>query len=121
MAYMNQTKKAEIAPKVKKILQKYGMKGSLAVRNYSTLVLNIKSGPLDLVTGENTKWGYTQVNQYWLETNYQGKELAFLREVKEAMNDGNHDNSRAEIDYFDVGWYVNINAGQYGKPYQKVA
>ena len=121
MAYMNQTKKAAIAPKVKSILKKYGMKGSLAVRNYSTLVLNLKEGPLDLVTGENTKWGYSQINQYWLESNWQGKELAFLKEIKNAMNDGNHDNSNAMIDYFDVGWYISINAGQHGKPYKKVA
>lgn len=121
MAYMSQSKKAAIAPKVKAILKKYGMKGSLAVRNYSTLVLNLKSGPLDLVTGENTKWGYSQINQYWLESHWQGKELKFLQEVKAAMNDGNHDNSDSMVDYFDVGWYININAGQWDKPYQKVA
>ena len=118
MAYMNQTKKAAIAPKVKAILKKYGMKGSLAVRNYSTLVLNLKSGPLDLADRER---GYSQINQYWLEDNWQGKELAFLKEVKAAMNDGNHDNSDSMVDYFDVGWYININAGQWDKPYQKVA
>ena len=120
MAYMNQSEKARLAPKIKAILKKYNMKGSLAVRNYSTLVLNLKSGPLDLVTGRDADYGYTQINQYWLESNYQGKELAFLREVKNAMNDGNHDNSNAQIDYFDVGWYININAGQYDKPYALV-
>jgi hypothetical protein len=37
------------------------------------------------------------------------------------MNDGNHDTSNAQIDYFCVGWYVNVNAGQWDKPYQMVA
>lgn len=118
MAYMNQSEKARLAPKIKAVLKKYNMKGSLAVRNYSTLVLNLKSGPLDLVNNDR---GYSQVNLYWLADNYQGKELAFLEEVKAAMHDGNHDNSNSQIDYFDVGWYVNVNAGNWDKPYQKVA
>ena len=118
MAYMNQTEKARLAPKVKAVLKKYNMKGSLAVRNYSTLVLNLKSGPLDLANNDR---GYSQVNLYWLADSYQGKELAFLEEIKTAMNDGNHDTSNAQIDYFCVGWYVNVNAGHWNKPYQKVA
>ena len=118
MAYMNQSEKARLAPKIKAVLKKYNMKGSLAVRNYSTLVLNLKSGPLNLADNDR---GYSQVNLYWLADNYQGKELAFLEEVKAAMHDGNHDNSNSQIDYFDVGWYVKVNAGDWNKPYQKVA
>jgi hypothetical protein len=49
MAYMSQEKKASIAPKVKAILKKYNVKGSLAVRHHSSLVLNIKSGSIDFV------------------------------------------------------------------------
>jgi hypothetical protein len=37
------------------------------------------------------------------------------------MNDGNHDTSNAQIDYFCVGWYVNVNAGHWNKPYRRVA
>ena len=40
MAYMSQEKKAKIAPKVKEILKRYGIKGRLGVNNHSTLVLN---------------------------------------------------------------------------------
>jgi hypothetical protein len=49
MAYMNQTKKATIASKVKPILAKYGMKGSLSVRNHSTIVLKLTAGPIDFI------------------------------------------------------------------------
>jgi hypothetical protein len=56
-----------------------------------------------------------------LADSYQGKELAFLQEIKTAMNDGNHDTSNAQIDYFCVGWYVNVNAGHWNKPYRRVA
>jgi hypothetical protein len=47
MAYMNQEKKAKIAAKIKPLLKRYGLKGSLAVRNHSTIVLNLKSGKID--------------------------------------------------------------------------
>ena len=59
MAYMNQEKKAKIAARIKPILKKYGMKGSLAVRNHSTIVLNLKSGKTDF-GGDNI-----DVNPYW--------------------------------------------------------
>ena len=50
MAYVSQEMKSELAPVIKTILKKYGMKGSLAVRNHSTLVLNLKSGKIDFDT-----------------------------------------------------------------------
>jgi hypothetical protein len=37
--------------------------------------------------------------------------------VIDAMNDGNHDNSDIQSDYFDVGWYTHINVGRWNKPY----
>ena len=39
MAYVSQELKARIAPRVKEILSKHGLKGSLSVRHHSTLVL----------------------------------------------------------------------------------
>ena len=49
MAYMSQERKQQRAPIIKAILKKYGVKGSLSVRNHSTLVLNIKSGKIDFI------------------------------------------------------------------------
>jgi ribosomal 30S subunit maturation factor RimM len=73
MAYFNQERKAEKAPEIKKILKKYGVKGSLAVRHHSTFVLNIKSSKIDFINNynENTKSNikeYMDINQrtlYW--------------------------------------------------------
>ena len=79
MAYMSQEKKAKLAPTIKSILKKYNIKGSLAVRNHSTLALNIKSGPIDFITNTNETVerqpggfrhgspavGRIQVNPYW--------------------------------------------------------
>ena len=110
MAYISQTKKAEIAPVVKGILAEYGLKGSLSVDNHSSLVLTLKSGKIDFGDA-------TQVNTYWITDHFTGKAQHALLALKNAMMVGNHDNSDAMTDYFDVGWYVNIHVGRWDKPY----
>jgi hypothetical protein len=121
MAYMSQDKKANIAPKVKAILKKYNVKGSLAVRNHSTLVLNVKAGSVDFMQDygneESARKFGIQVNPYWYQDHFTGKSKQFLKEVLSAMNDGNHDRSDVQSDYFDVGWYVDVNIGKWNKPY----
>jgi hypothetical protein len=116
MAYMSQEKKSKIAPVVKGILKKYGMKGSLSVDNHSTLCLNIASGPIQFSEDGQP----IDVNPYWYHEHYSGKALKFLKEVFAAMNDGNHDRSDSMTDYFDVGWYVRVNIGKWNKPYVKI-
>ncbi len=137
MAYFNQERKQERAPAIKAILKKYGVKGSLAVNNHSTFVLNIKSGSIDFIENfiatdakliHGGKMSQDQidyirknqsldVNPYWFKEHFSGKALSFLTEVFQAMNKGNHDNSDIQSDYFDVGWYVDVNIGSWKKPY----
>lgn len=119
MAYMSQAKKAELAPAIKAICKKYGIKASLAVRHHSGLVLNIKEGPIDFIG--NSDNGHEQVNPYHYEKHYDSVALAFLEEVIPAMMIGNHNNSDIMSDYFDVGWYIYVNIGQWDKPYKVVA
>jgi hypothetical protein len=118
MAYMSQEKKAVIAAKVKPILSKHGVKGSLSVRHHSTLVLTLQSGRIDFRADykEPDNWHY-QVNTHWYHEHYRGKALAFFSEVMPLLNEGNHDRSDIMTDYFDVGWYVNVNIGKWDKPY----
>jgi hypothetical protein len=130
MAYMNQDKKAKIAPKVKSILKKYGVKGTLGVHNHSTLVLNVSSGPIDFIGNFNKvnenklpvmkAENCLDINPYWYQEHFSGKALSFLKELLPAMNMGNHDRSDIQSDYFDVGWYVDVNIGRWNKPYQVV-
>jgi len=136
MAYFNQDRKQEKSPAIKAILKKYGVKGSLAVRNHSTFILNIKSGSIDFIEnyiGTNGSKHYNvmsqdqieyvrknkslDVNPYWYQDHFSGTALNFLKEVFTAMNQGNHDNSDIQTDYFDVGWYVDVNIGFWNKPY----
>jgi hypothetical protein len=132
MAYMSQERKAQLAPAIKAICQKYGVKASLAVNHHSTLVLNIKSGPIDFEASfrravaedyatrpEHMRPGFNhQLNPYHYQRHFDGDALAFLSEVVPAMNVGNHDRSDLMTDYHDVGWYVSVNVGQWDKPYE---
>ena len=122
MAYVSQDLKAKIAPQVKAILKKYKIKGSLAVCNHSTLVLNIKEGVLDFYKDYvQAECGSIQVNPYHYKSHFEGKSKAFLSEVIPAMNAGNWDKSDIQSDYFNVGWYVGVNIGKWNKPYVKEA
>ena len=58
------------------------------------------------------------MNVYWYKEHFSGKALKFLGEVIPAMNNGNHDNSDIQTDYFDVGWYSDVNIGSWNKPYK---
>ena len=130
---MSQERKSEIAPKVKSILKKFGIKGSLSVRNHSTLSLTLKSGKIDFIANSNRVCGndfyqvakgfkpntsnYDSINPYWFHEHYDGDAKAFLTEVMEAMNGGNWDKSDIQSDYFNVGWYVEVQIGKWNKPY----
>ena len=123
MAYMNQEKKAVIAAKLKPVLKKYGVKGTLSVRNHSSIVLNVKSGPVDFITdygdAEDARKFGIQVNPYWFHEHFTGKSKKFLEEAFDALKGaGYYDNSNAQIDYFDTAYYYDINIGRWNKPYE---
>lgn len=135
MAHMSQERKAQISPVVKAICKKYGVKASLSVRGHSTLTLTVSQGDIDFIGNWNKVVGgnswhvhrgwrpaenYLDVNPYHFKDQFSGRALAFLKEVHAAMMTGNHDNSDIQTDYFDVGWYVNINIGKWNRPYALV-
>ena len=117
MAYVSQQDKKELAPAIKKVLSKYGMKGSISIRHHSTLVVTLQSGAIDF--GEYTHGdGYIQVNVYHIERHYKGKAQKFLTELLAAMKGpGWFDKSDSMTDYFHVKHYCDINVGKYNKPY----
>ena len=118
MAYYNQAMKKEAAPKIKALLKEYGMKGSLSVRNHSTVVLTLSEGPLDFGQNDNEySRGYLDVNVYWIDEHYTGTAREFLKRAYAILMQGNHNNSDIQTDYFDVGWYVDIHVGRWNKPY----
>jgi hypothetical protein len=133
MAYVSQELKSKLSPAIKAVCKKYGIKASIAVRHHSTLCLNVKSGAIDFIGNSNrvcggdfyqvqrgfkpNTTGYDQVNPYHFQNHYDGDARAFLTEVLAVMNDGNWDKSDIQSDYFNVGWYVDVNIGSWNKPY----
>jgi len=133
MAYVSQELKGKLSPAIKAVCEKYGIRASIAVRHHSTLCLNVKSGAIDFIGNSNrvcggdfyqvqrgfkpNTTGYDQVNPYHFQNHYDGDARAFLTEVLAVMNDGNWDKSDIQSDYFNVGWYVDVNIGAWNKPY----
>ena len=117
MAYVSQQDKKELAPAIKKVLSKYGMKGSISIRNHSTLQVTLQSGAIDFKDYSHGD-GYIQVNTYHIDSHYSGKAKAFLNELLDAMKGPNYfNNDDAMTDYFHRSHYTDINVGKWNKPY----
>ncbi len=112
MAYVSQEDKAKLAPAIRAVLARYGMKGTIAVRNHSTLVVTVKSGPIDF-GGTNV-----DVNVYWIHEHYTGRARRFLTELHQAMMGPDwFCNDDAQTDYFHRSHYCDINIGNWKQPY----
>lgn len=134
MAWMNQERKAQLAPAIKAVLKKYNMKGTIGVRHHSTLVVNLREGALDLIGeannfnrrhAERTGQPFYEVKDYYQANHYRGEDqyadskvADFFRELTAAMR-GNlwYDNSDSQTDYFDTAYYLDINVGKWNQPY----
>ena len=55
---------------------------------------------------------------YWYQEHYNGNALSFLKEVLAAMYGSDwYDNSDVQTDYFDTAFYIDVNIGNWNKPY----
>ena len=122
MAYFTQEMKKAIAPKIKALCTKYGVKSSLSVQHHSKVCLTIKSGKIDFFEDVRSDSyskarGYAQVNHYYINSHFSSKAAEFLNEAKRILNAGNYNNSDIQTDYFDVGFYISMNIGKWDQPY----
>ena len=131
MAYISQDDKKLLAPAIKTVLKKYGVKGTIAIRNHSTLVVTLKEGVLDLI-GDANKYreslntdffdkyvGYYDVNVYHIDKQFVDPIIgSFFKELMAAMK-GNlwFDKSDSMSDYFHTAYYLDINVGRWDLPY----
>ena len=123
MAFVDQPRKARIAAALKPVMPK-GWKYSLAVRNYSTLVLTISAAPVNLVKAiKPSKYfnpeteTHADVNPYHYANHLQPEYVETFKKIFQAINCENHDNSDLMTDYFDVGYYVDVQIGRWDKPF----
>lgn len=127
MAYISQEEKKELAPKIKSILKKYGMKGTISVQNHSTLMVNISKGALDVMqnawdNSKNRQAQFPDESRHYLQVAradlFSGKVKDFFSELLEAMKGPNYFNdSDIMSDYFHVSHYYRVNVGKWDKPY----
>jgi len=136
MAYVSQEMKAKLAPAIKAICKKYGVKDSLAVRHHSSLVLNIKQGDIDFLGNYNEVCGAKprpehlpfqpatnsiDVNTHWYHEHFSGTAKEFLAEMIDAMKGPDFfDHSDIQTDYFHRSHYIDINIGKWNQPYALV-
>lgn len=128
MAYMSQENKAAKAAALKKIIPK-DWKWSLAVRHHMVLVMTIYAAPFDVLgfMQANTNYTIGEYTDLYLpqrETHLKGAPpefLAMIDKIAGVLYEGNHDRSDPQTDYFDVGWYVDLTFGRYGKPFINTA
>lgn len=137
MAYMSQEKKASIAAALKKVVPE-GWKYSLAVRHSSTIVMTISQAPVDLIGNyveatkakkdwqygksaqDNQRPSYVSVNPYYVKDQFSGEVQDVMVKIMAALNEGNWDKSDIQTDYFNVGWYVDLNIGKWNSPFLDV-
>jgi hypothetical protein len=132
MSYITQDEKKKIAPVVKEILKKNGLKGTLSIHNHSTLVLTIKSGNIDFIGNYNETVaarpgsfrngnpvkGNMEVNPYHFETHFSGKAQEVIAELIPALKGENwYDRSDSQSDYFDTKHYVSVSVGRWDQDY----
>ncbi len=89
---------------------------SIIKPNYSSIIVYILSGPIQLT---DDLYGYEEVNHYNLKNQYRNNPevLGFLEKVYDIVNKGNYSKYYKKLDYLDIGFYINICIGQYDKPY----
>lgn len=135
MAYISQTEKKELSPAIKAVLKKYGVKGTIAIRDHSTLVVNLSEGKLDLIGDANayrasrrrisdTHFCYNIEGYYDVNVYYASKQTVdpviskFFEELISAMKGTEwFDESDSMTDYFHTAYYLDINVGRWDKPY----
>ena len=131
MAFISQQDKKTLAPAIKAVFKKYGLKGTISIQHHMTLCANVSAGRLDLIgaaaqVGDFRSSGYYQANAY-RPTNEKYKDINidifnFYEDLKKAMKGAIwFDKSDIMTDYFHTAFYIDINIGQWNKPYKLLA
>jgi len=133
MAYVSKEDKQRLLPGIKEVLNKYKMKGTVSVRNCSTLIVKVSKGVLDIM---QNSWEYDcnhtefrkEKPQYLdvygiegAEDGFTGNVHEFIRDLLAAMRgDQYFDKTNIQEDYFHCSHYYEIRIGDYKKPYELI-
>ena len=116
---IRETLKEEFGPELK-----FGVKK----QHHSSVTVTIKKGNVDFsdIMREGDR-GYTQINHYHLG-NYGHHQFLFediMNVIKKAPGKAENgrewfDESDSMVDYFHTAFYINLEVGNYSKPYELV-
>jgi hypothetical protein len=108
MAYVTKERTAEVKKQLKKEFPNF--KFSVTTEHHSTLKVCILQAPIKFVDKDNAV-----LNTYYPEK-YEHPEI--LKKIFNIVNQGNYNHSDSQRDYFDVGFYVNIQQGRWDIPFK---
>jgi len=112
MAYITTEQVKEIRNKIKQEFPtKNGWKFSIRREHYTALRVNILESPMDLERLLDRKGTGSNIG-------YNSEKIHEIKKISDIMNNGNHDNSDAMTDYFDVGWYTFLELGHWEKGFK---
>lgn len=137
MAFANQETKKKIQAALKPVLAKYGLKGTLRIRNHMSVDLTLRAGSVDFIADLDENYVPTigdpisderraemrgryhfDINQYWYHEQYKGVSKQALGEIVQAMQAADwYDKSDISTDYFHTAYYYNVTVGAWNKPY----
>ena len=105
---------------IKKTFPEY--KFSIRGRDYSSIDVVIKSGPIDLLEGSTREGGYDSVNHYYIKDHYEDRPeiQKFLLDLYAIMNKNNGEEVY-DGDYGSVpNFYVSISIGDWENSYKVI-
>lgn len=116
MAYISTEEVKVIREELKKNFpSQLGWKLSIVRRDYLSLSISIIEAPFEL--RNDVKNDYEQVNSYWITSRENKQSIPVLKKILKIANKNNYDRSDVQSDYFDVGFYLNLSIGHFGKPF----
>lgn len=136
MAYIDQATKKLIKEELDKVVPK-DLKYTLKIRDRAVITMVIRKGKVNFHQNRNEKLVgkfdiYLKeidpielskplvINCHHVDSQFSGEVLDLIKKIQKAMNIKNWDRSDVQIDYFDVGYYIGIQVGEWYKPYELV-
>lgn len=119
MAYINKEQVSQKRSEIKKAFPdcKFSIRKNA---HSSTLQVSLIKSKVEVRQNPDVDGNIIDINHYWIDDskylNEYGKKL--FKKIKDISNQGNHNRSDSMTDYFDVGWYLDLSIGDYGRPYE---
>lgn len=112
MSFALKQNKKRIVGDIKKVLEKYGVKATVFIRNMKTVCIYLKSGPIDFHTS------YSPVSAPDIFHEWKNVQRDFFVELFSAANQGNYNTSHiSDKDMYYNAWHIDISIGTFTNPY----